>query len=42
LHAGTKNRCLTTWLYSKRSVPGERGKGEAGLEENEPCKDAGI
>jgi hypothetical protein len=33
LHAGTKNRCLTTWLYSIRSVPGERGKGEAGLEE---------
>jgi hypothetical protein len=27
---------------NKRSVPGERGKGEAGLEENEPCKDAGI
>lgn len=33
MHAGTKNRCLTTWLYSIRSVPGERGKGEAGLEE---------
>lgn len=33
MHAGTKNRCLTTWLYSIRSVPGDRGKGEAGLEE---------
>jgi hypothetical protein len=37
LHAGTKNRCLTTWLYSIRLLDGrtngERGKGEAGLEE---------
>jgi len=29
-------------LHTVGSVPGEKGKGEAGLEENEPCKDAGI
>lgn len=41
LHAGTKNRCLTTWLYSIRSVLG-RGGGEKQGSKNEPCKDAGI
>ena len=27
MHAGTKNRCLTTWLYSKQTV-GSWGEGE--------------
>ena len=31
MHAGTKNRCLTTWLYSIRPVlDGKRGEGEGG------------